>query len=220
LTLTGERRAPRTQLACGANRGPALRKRHDVSVTNSLAQAQIAMDQTAVMLIGRRIREVAYYGLEAEDPIRAWDFDDWHMPVMGVELRLDGSPYSVVWGCTFGHFGLELYASPMTDHITVVQPEDGRSNRWPVTEHPRWAPLLADPVTKARLVWAAGFADRQRSDGPVIAPLALRLDFPRGTVRIIAAMEHTEGRWWLGADEVIVAFTSEFASRIGYPESG
>ncbi|MEV0272296.1 hypothetical protein AB0H43_26265 [Hamadaea sp. NPDC050747] len=190
-------------------------------MTDSLTQAQIAMDQTAGMLIGRRIREVVYYGLEIEDQVGAWDFGDWHMPVMGVELLLDdGSPYSAVWDCMFGYFGLELYASPMTDHVTVVQPKVGGSNQWPVTEHPRWAPLLADPVTKARLVWAEGFADRQGSDGPITAPLALRLDFPRGTVRIIAAMEHAKGRWWLGADEVIVAFSREFTSSIGYPASG
>jgi len=54
----------------------------------------------------------------------------------------------------------------------------------------------------------------------VVAPLALRLDFPYGRVRIIAAMEHTEGRWWLGADEVIVAFTDDFAASIGYTDHG
>jgi hypothetical protein len=32
-------------------------------------------------------------------------------------------------------------------------------------------------------------------------------------------VEHSEGSWWLGADEVIVAFTDEFAASIGYPDN-
>jgi hypothetical protein len=178
------------------------------------------MDTIAGMLIGRRVRAVTYYGLGVDARAHGWDFDDWHLPVMGVELRLDDdTPYSAVWGSEFGHFGLELYASPMTDHIMLLEAEDGGPNRWTVTEHRRWAPLMADPVAGARLVWVEGLADRQQADGAVIAPPALRLDFPSGTVRIIAAMEQREGRWWLGADEVIVAFTDDFTASIGYPGS-
>jgi hypothetical protein len=188
---------------------------------DALARARVEMDRTAGMLIGRRIAAVTYYGLGLDGEARDWDFDDWHLPVMGVEFHLDdGTPYSAVWGTRFGHFGLELHASPMADHLTVLEPEDGGPSKWSVTENQRWASLVRDPVTDARLVWAEGYADRQWPDGPVLAPLALRLDFPSGIIRIIAAMEHTEHRWWLGADEVVVAFTDEFAASIGYPESG
>jgi len=185
------------------------------------AQAQLEMDRTARMLAGRRISAVIYWGLGLHGQAHVWDFGDWHLPVMGVELRLDdGTSYSVVWGSEFGHFGLELYASPMTDHVAVLDADDGGPNHWTVTGHPQWASLLGDPIVDARLVWAEGYADRHDAVEPVVAPLALRVDFPDGRVRIIAAMERSEDHWWHGADEVVVAFTDEFAARIGYPSFG
>lgn len=122
-------------------------------------------------------------------------------------------------GHVFGSFGLELYASPMTDHVIVCEDEDGGTKPWTVTNHPRWEPLLTDPITDARLVWLESYADRI-DNLTTPAPLALRLDFPAGTVRMIAAMEMDDGRWWLCADEVIVVFNDDFATSIGYLAHG
>ncbi|MEV6964853.1 hypothetical protein AB0M47_07015 [Hamadaea sp. NPDC051192] len=189
-------------------------------MNDPLARRRLEMDRIARRLARRRINAVTYWGLGSFSDPSLWDISDWHLPVMGVELRLDdGAPVSAVWGSDFGHFGLELYASPMTDHVTALDVDDGGPNHGTVTDHPRWAALLIDPIVDARLVWAEGYADRQGAVGPVAAPLALRLNFPNGRIRIIAAMEHTDDRWWLGADEVIVAFTDEFAASIGYPDN-
>ncbi|WP_212818221.1 hypothetical protein [Polymorphospora rubra] len=170
----------------------------------------VELDATARALVGRRITGVAYYGLYTDHPPATWDFDTWHCPVMGVELLLDdGAAYSAVWDNPFGHFSLHLYAAPMTSQLTVYE-QGGNGLRWTVHDHARWAPLLAGPVLDSRLIWHPHLTDFGHQ-----APAALHLTFPAGSVWIIAAMESTEETWWLGADEVVVAFTSDMAARTG-----
>ena len=166
------------------------------------------LDAAAGALVGRRITGVAYYGLSAERSV-AWDYDTWHRPVMGVELVIDdGTRYSAVWDTPFGHFSLQLSASPMSAHLALAA-EGGNCTRWTVQDHRRWAPLLASPVVESRLIWSADLTDSGKT-----APAALHLGFPSGSAWIIAAMENGDS-WWLGADEVVVAFTRDMAARIG-----
>jgi hypothetical protein len=159
-------------------------------------------------LVGRRIAEVIYYGLFPEGS-GAWDFGSWHCPVMGVELVLDdGASYSVVWDYSFGNFSLYLYASPMNAHLLLAG--EGSCTRWAVQDHHRWKQLLIAPVIDSRLIWHTDLTDWGQT-----APAALRLTFPAGDVWIIAAMQQQDDSWWIGADEVLVAFTHEKATQIG-----
>ncbi|WIM99766.1 hypothetical protein ACTOB_003428 [Actinoplanes oblitus] len=158
-------------------------------------------------LVGRRIAEVVYYGLGPGSG--EWDFGSWHRPVMGVELVLDdGSSYSVVWDCGFGNCSLHLYASPMSEHLHLEG--EGSGSRWTVQDHDRWKQLLTAPVIESRLIWHTDLTDWGQT-----APAALRLGFPAGDVWIIAAMQSQNDSWWIGADEVIVAFTRDMVTQIG-----
>ena len=158
-------------------------------------------------LVGRRIAEVIYYGFSPGSG--EWDFGSWHCPVMGVELVLDdGASCSLVWDSGFGNFSLHLYASPMNEHLRVEG--EGSCSRWIAQDHDRWKRLLAAPLIESRLIWHTDLTDRGQA-----APAALRLTFPAGDVWIIAAMQSQNGSWWIGADEVIVAFTREMVTQIG-----
>jgi hypothetical protein len=160
-------------------------------------------------LVGHRIVQAIYYGLSTDGSV-AWDFDDWHCPVMGVELVLDdGASYSVVWDYSFGNFSLHLYASPMSAQL-ALEDEGGSCTRWTVQDHARWKQLLTAPVIDSQLIW-----HRDLTDWGQTAPAALRLTFPAGDVWLIAAMQQSDGSWWIGADEVLVAFTHEMAAEIG-----
>jgi hypothetical protein len=159
-------------------------------------------------LVGRRIAEVIYYGHFPEGS-GGWDLGSWHCPVMGVELVLDdGASYSVVWEYVLGNFSLHLYASPMDEHLFLT--DEGSPTRWAVQENDRWSRLLSAPVVDSRLIWHDSLTDWEKT-----APAALRLTFSKGDVWIVAAMRHEDGSWWIGADEVLVAFTHEMAAQIG-----
>jgi hypothetical protein len=175
-----------------------------VSVSDE-AHLVAELHAAAQALVGRRITRVTYYGLSSDAPVD-WDYDTWHCPVMGVELVLDdGTPYSAVWDNAFGNFSLQLSASPMSAHL-ALSAEAGDCPRWTVHDHRRWAPLLASPVVESDLIWIPGLTDSGKT-----APAALHLGFSAGDAWIIAAME-SDGSWWLGADEVVVAFTREMAA--------
>ncbi|MEV4640460.1 hypothetical protein AB0J80_24260 [Actinoplanes sp. NPDC049548] len=171
------------------------------------------LDAVAGSLNGRRIERIAYYGL-VSDSAEEWDFGTWHWPIMGVELVTDdGASYSAVWDSSLGNFSLHLSASPMWQHL--LSPEEGGTcRRWLVQDHARWAALRAGPIVDSRLIWHPDL-----TDSGATAPAALRLTFAAGDAWIIAAMEQPGG-WWLGADEVVVAFTSDMATRIGLPANG
>jgi hypothetical protein len=166
------------------------------------------LHSAAQALVGRRITSIAYYGLFSDASVD-WDYDTWHCPVMGVELILDdGTRCSAVWDNSFGHFSLQLSASPMSAHLTLSA-EGGGCPRWTVQDHPRWAPLLASPVVESRLIWSPDLTDFGKT-----APAALHLGFSAGDAWIIAARENGDS-WWLGANEVVVAFTRDMAAEIG-----
>ena len=176
------------------------------------------MEAVARRLIGRRPSKILYYGLRSEEDPRGyddWDYGDWHHPVMGVELYVDNERYSCVWGGSFGEYGLELFDSPMTDHLVRVEESDG-TPFWDVTEHPMWQALLTDPIVGTKLLWAR--SDTGTAD-PMQVPTAVRLDFARGTAWVVAAMPQGPemDRFWVPADEVLVAFSAEFIRRLDLP---
>jgi hypothetical protein len=163
--------------------------------------------------VGRRIAAVTYYDVSAGSSGQ-WDFGSWHCPVMGVELVLDdGASYSVVWDCSFGNCSLHVYASPMKEHLLVDG--DGSCTWWSAQDHDRWQHLLLAPIVDSRLIWHTDLTDWGRT-----APAALRLTFPTGDVWFVVATHQPDDTWWIGADEVVVAFTHEKAMQIGVRDSG
>jgi hypothetical protein len=165
--------------------------------------------ETVASLAGQRVSRVLYHGLAIEG-IPEWDFGEWHNPVMGVSLSLeDGTPYSAVWGHSFGMFCLEMAREPMDRFL--AGPE------WEVTTNPRWASLIRHPITNAGIVWK--FVDHANRTAPV--PVAVHLRFPNGEAWIVAALPHRESSpatFSLAADEVIVVFTPALARALELPE--
>lgn len=128
---------------------------------------QSRLNQTVNALAGRRLTQITYYGLRQDpgDP-SDWDHDDWHHPVMGLSFNVGASLYSLVWDNSFGEYGAELYNTAMDAHLVGIGMPDGPP-AWEVTDHPRWAVLLADPVREASVVWAApGWPPQEHPSSP------------------------------------------------------
>ena len=76
--------------------------------------------------------EVRYWHIHNfSDEPRTWDYDDWHHAVMGVELLTDRGPLCVLWTSTFFPYGVEVFQSAMSQHITDAEsgPESWDASR-------------------------------------------------------------------------------------------
>jgi hypothetical protein len=173
-------------------------------------------------MIGQRVSQVIYYQIPYESPDDLmWDFDQWHRPDSGVELiTTEGRVYSCVWGDAFGQFSLEVFPDSMSAHFAVDQ-----KRRWEVTQHPRWASALTQPIKDAAIVspqhprWAAAIVSpTELADGWLPRPVATRLDFGDNAIWIVAG-EPLEwpptGRFWLGTEDVMVVFSRDLAQELG-----
>jgi hypothetical protein len=171
------------------------------------------MNTVAESLSGKRITRVEYFGFSEDVRQPAdWDFGEWHEPIMGLQIAEVGGPvYSVVWGHAFGNFNIELVPAPISTQLRDVGEPDG-PKIWNVTDHPRWASLIADPLLQARLVWL-----RDATDQPGRAPIAICLWFPKGRVWIAAAERDASppSKHWIGANEVMVIFSAGLADKLG-----
>jgi hypothetical protein len=177
----------------------------------------VEYERTAAVLRGRRIRRVVYYpltggvdGFEVED----WDFGAWHQPTMGVELVTDdGACFAAVWGSSFDHYGLEVFREPMTAHLIGIGEPAGPA-AIEVTDHPRWSSLIGRKLTRIDILWGEGPA------GSIRVPHAIRLGARERAVWIAAGrpVDWPPGEaYYLGTDDVMVAFTAECAAKMGLP---
>jgi hypothetical protein len=194
----------------GPRRWPALLGHHvRVTDTNADTEAHRAVVDS---MRGRRVIQVSYYGLylQSEDPT-AWDFGEWHHPLMGVELILEpDEPYSIVWGSTFFKHDLEVFRDPMTKHhIGIGEPEGPPVHD--VSGHHAWAPLLAEPLIDVQVIWLEDHPDQTAR-----IPVAVRLHFPAGDAWLVAAVPLSPDPnpdFLVTGDEVIVAFAADFLPR-------
>src|SRR5690606_2176340 len=135
----------------------------------------------------------------------------WHHAVMGVDLKTDAGPRSVLWTNTFYPYGVEVDTAPMRDHL--VAGEYGPQT-WSVTDHPEWQARLGEPVTTAVTDWATiHLGPSVDREGRVVeparsvdVPVALRVDVPAGPVWFIAAQPEGDGTLSTLGDEIVIAF--------------
>jgi hypothetical protein len=175
------------------------------------------LEATVAQLLGQRLADVVYYVLSEGDDgelPEEWDFGDWHVPTMGVELITEsGRHYSMIWDHTFVYYALETYAKPMSEILTVGRPWG--SMAVPVSAHPEWARLIGQEVVAADICW-----DKDTL-GTIWAPASVRLGFRGSAVWIAAGRDADPGsplEFYLWTDDVMVVFTPEMAIRAGIPD--
>ena len=178
-----------------------------------------AYRSTAESLVGVRLTEVTYYPLNRGDDgteVEEWDFGVWHQPTMGVGLLAeDGTQYSAVWGWSFDDHGLELYREPMSSQLRGIG-QPGGAAELVVTDHPSWSALVGVPLVGADILWSEGGYGHR-------LPVAVELRAPEATAWLVAgsaAQWPPEGRFYLGTDDVMTVFSSEFADSIGLTALG
>jgi hypothetical protein len=184
-------------------------------------------------LLGRRIEQVIYYDFPSELPKpRDWDFGDWHHAVMGVEMETDSGPLSVLWTNTFDSYGVEVFDSAISEHLSIGPggPE-GRS----ATNHVRWKPHLALPILGVALAWSTRTYTPQKQvwnrelkkyeyfgepSYTRTLPVAIRLDFEADPVWIVAATVDPGDieTAFVGGDELMVVFSWELMQQIGFTD--
>jgi hypothetical protein len=182
-------------------------------------------EQARGALLGRRVAEVSYWDLHNySDQPRSWDHGDWHHAAMGVEMVTDASPVSVVWTNRFFPYGIEVIPTPISDDFgTGPEAPEG----WPVTDHPYWQARKSGRVENVRFFWERfTVGPARRSSGEIVGephtyevPLAIRLDFSHGPLWMVAAMapEADDDRAFVGGDEILVVFTRERMTTLGFP---
>jgi hypothetical protein len=194
---------------------------------DDLRETRREYDRKTAGLVGRSIVAVAYWDVHqfTTEP-RTWDFGEWHLAVMGLELTTDSGSASVTWTDTFFPYGVEVIESPITD-LLALGPEGPEG--WAVESNPHWQARLNKPVQQATTFWepiTLGSAWPVRDgvdDEPTTynVPVALRLDFHAGPVWMIAAIPqglngddvHVPG------DEIMIVFSADRMRRIGFPET-
>jgi hypothetical protein len=185
--------------------------------------ARESHERAVADLVGRRVLGVTYWDIHDFGHGRDWDFGDWHLAVMGVELTTDRGPVTVTWDNTFYPYGAELWPHALSEG--VVSAEDGPDS-WAVDTHPRWRSRLESPVRAASVEWLRWeVGPGYRGDGVRVSepeshdvPVGLRLDFDAGSVWLIAAMPdgpHLE-KPFVGGDEILVVFDADRLRRIGF----
>lgn len=156
---------------------------------------------------------------------REWDYGDWHHAVMGVELLTDQGTSCVLWTGTFFCYGVEVFHSPMTDHL--VMSEDGPES-WAAGGARQWHGRLGAPVVGVQTFWehitvGPPYVQGVRVGDPyeVDVPIALRIDFAAGPVWMVAGIPQAPGmrEVFFGGDEIMVVFTASQMLQIGFPDS-
>lgn len=179
-------------------------------------------DRTAQAMVGTRIDGVMYWDVHHwNDEPREWEHGDWHHAVLGVEMRTNTGPFSVVWTNTFYPYGVEVVSAPMTHLLTLG---DGGPESWTVTDHPAWSSRTGQQVLAVDTFWERLEIGPARStDGRVVAPartvelpVALRLDFAAGPVWFVVGVPTVEGGAVVPGDEIMVVLTPEAMLRLGF----
>jgi hypothetical protein len=183
-------------------------------------------EMKAAALVGRRMLQVGYWDIHncAADSA-TWDYGDWHRAVMGVDLLTDAGPSCVLWTDTFYPYGVEVFPTPVSDHI--AHPGDG-SKSHDASRSDRWQVRLGSPVRDVQTFW-----ERLRIGPPYVGslpiadaievdvPVSLRLDFSAGPVWMIAGIPQAPQMQevFVPGDEIMVVFTADRMRQIGFPDS-
>ena len=183
---------------------------------------RIQYDSQAAALVGRRLRAVRYWGLPSfGGQAPAWDYGDWHHAVMGVELLTDQGPACVLWSSTFYSHGVEVFQTPISQHIAVG---DVACESWDASRSDRWQAALRSPVTGLQTFWEPfhiGGGAAGSDSYTVQVPVALRIDCDAETVWMVAGIPQAPEmkEVFVGGDEIMVVFTNEKMRQIGFPDS-
>lgn len=120
-------------------------------MTSSEPDARATFEAKVQSLVGRPILAVDYWDIHnvSSEPT-AWDYDDWHHAVMGVELTTDEGQVTVTWTNTFYPYGVEVFEDPIERHL--VQGETGPQRIGPDGPS-RWKPFMRSPVRHATTWW-------------------------------------------------------------------
>ncbi len=193
-----------------------------------LTESRASFEAKTAALVGHTVLEVTYWDIHNFGPEpRVWEYDDWHLAVMGVELVTSDGPVSVLWTNTFFPYGVETFHEPIARHLSLG-PEGPEG--WRGQDHREWAARSGSAVLKTSFFWETlhlGPSIRN-SDGvqleearDVAVPVALRLDFAQGPVWMVAGMPSWPDvdNVFVPGDEVMVVFTADKMRRIGFPDS-
>ncbi|MET8149049.1 hypothetical protein ACIBSW_15765 [Actinoplanes sp. NPDC049668] len=110
-----------------------------------------------------------------------------------------------------------MFHEPITDHLAGGV--DGPQRVGPDTRDPGvWAPYLGTPISGGAFHWERlELGPGRRADGTIVSPaytvdvpVAVRLDFPAGTVWFVAGMPQFSEpqRFFIPADEILVLFSA------------
>jgi hypothetical protein len=196
-----------------------------VNPDHQVSRERLEYGSKTAALVGRRVLEVRYSDLRSfTDEPATWDYGDWHHAVMGVELLTERGPSCVLWTSTFFPYGVEVFHTPMSEHIGG---ECGPAS-WDVSRSDRWRERLGSPVANVETFWerltvGPGYRRNvQISDAyEVDVPVALRIDFAAGPAWMVAGIPKYPGmrEVFVPGDEIMVVFTVERMRQIGFPDS-
>lgn len=169
-------------------------------------------ERAAQGLVGCTVQEVHYWDVHQlgaqPDP---WDFGDWHLAVLGVELGTDRGPVTITWTNRFYSYGVEVFHEPMESHPFLGP--DGPERVGPDEPGP-WAPFLGRPVQRVVVSWEPADDERASTE----RPSAARLDLDAGQVWFVAAYPPDaagETTAVAGGDEIMVVFTRQVMDELG-----
>jgi hypothetical protein len=197
-----------------------------VGLDGQVSRERLQYEAKAAALVARKVLEVRYWDIRyfVGDP-RIWDYGDWHHAVMGVELLTDRGPSCVLWTSTFYPYGVEVFHTPMSEHI--VRCEAGPES-WDASGSDRWRGKLSSSVTDVQVFWeqiAVGLAPAASAWGAdsrtVDVPVALRIDFSAGPAWMVAGIPQAPEMQevFMPGDEIMVVFSAERMRQIGFPDS-
>lgn len=155
-----------------------------------------------------------------------WDYEDWHLAVMGVDLLTDYGSSCVLWTDTFFPYGVEVFPTAVSEHI--VSGEDGPES-WSVSGSDRWRDKLGSPVQNVQTFWerstiGPAHVGNVRVADPyeVDVPVAMRMDFTAGPVWMVAGIPQPPEMQevFVPGDEIMVVFTGDRMRQIGVPGFG
>jgi hypothetical protein len=191
-------------------------------------EARRDFGQRVAALVGRHVLDVTYWDIHNYGPApRSWDYEDWHHAVMGVELATDSGPVSVIPTDTFFPYGVEVFDSAMSVHLSL-DAENGPEG-WNVGRHEAWRSRQNQAVRSASTFWETIEVGpgRRNSDGAIVSapasydvPVALRLDVGEAPVWFVAGQPDwpPTDKVFIPGDEIMVVFQAERLRRMGFPE--
>lgn len=165
-----------------------------LSVTTSHADARATFEARVRSFQGRRVVSVDYWDVHNFGPEpAAWDYDDWHHAVVGVQLTTADGRVAVTWIDTFCPYGVDVCPEPISHHVTLGEAGAQRVGLGPTS---RWDGLLGEPIRHVMISWdTLSLGPATRADGRIVGqpydvdvPTALRLLFDGGQVWLVAGM--------------------------------